>query len=553
MLDGQDHTMPRHAPLTSLPAELHNLVLSNMRNRERKRLRLTCSRLRDRTPLHITRVFLSANERNVDVFRAIANHDLYRAQVTELIWDDVTLPAHGDGPRDVEDDDDYDPQYDPDDFFERYGLADPEASPIWFVRGCESNLYAIGGRQQDYIDHPQHYNTSLPQHRDRDIQAEEQLPFPVSVAYYQGLLIQQNRVLATQADVDALAYGLTRFPALRRITITAAAHGLLYEPLYQTPMIRAFPWGFNYPIPRGWPMGSPMCSTPAKVPPWDEAHKRRWRGVSAVLHALAAASDHGVSELVVDALVLPTGLNWRLLDDPACEEYRNLAALVRKPGFRHLDLTLLVAWEQWGADRPPFRSGHLRRLLEGAEGLEHVRIATDLTPNQEHFGSSSGDPALPDEDDELRLRDLCPVERWPRLRHLGLNGFHLFQSDLVAFLAAIPPSHPLRSVDLGNLRFLGDGSYRSLLCDMRERLDWRDRPALERPRVAIAVGDREGLDTGIERLVCVEEEVESFLYGDGPNPFGCEPEKRPNYIRCGFGVERDPLDPTFEKPWGVWE
>ncbi|KAK8109311.1 hypothetical protein PG984_015112 [Apiospora sp. TS-2023a] len=541
-----------HAAINSAPPELYNLVVSNLSNRERKRLRLTCSRLRDKTPLHITRVFLSANERNVDVFLAIANHDIYRAQITDLIWDDAILPAHGDGPRDVEDDDDYDPQYDPDDFFERYGLTDPEASPIWFVRGCESNLYAIGGRQHDYIDHPQHYNISLPQHRDRDIQAEEQLPFPVSFAYYQGLLIQQNRVLATQADVDALAYGLTRFPALRRVTITAAAHGLLYEPLYQTPMIRAFPWGFNYPIPRGWPMGTNTASIPANIPPWDEAHKGRWRGVSAVLHALAAARDHGVSELVVDAHGLPTGLNWRLLDDPACEEYRNLAALVRKPGFRHLDLTLLVAYEQWGADRPPFRSGHLRRLLEGAEGLEHVRIATDLTPNQD-FGSSFGDPAPPDEDDELRLRDLCPVERWPRLRHLGLNGFHLFQSDLVAFLAAIPPSHPLRSVDLGNLRFLGDGSYRSLLCDMRERLDWRDRPALERPRVAIAVGDREGLDTGIERVACVEEEVESFLYGDGPNPFGCEPEKRPNYIRWGFGVERDALDPTFEKPWGVWE
>ncbi|KAK8022665.1 hypothetical protein PG993_013432 [Apiospora rasikravindrae] len=545
--------MPPQAQLTCLPPELHNLVLANLSNRERKRLRLTCSRLRDKTPLHITRVFLSANERNVDVFRAIANHDVYRAQITDLIWDDAILPAHDV----VQDDEDYGLQYDPDDFFERYGLTDQEASPLWFIRGCESNLDAIGGRQIDYRDHPRHYNIShkhyldhtqrynisLPQHRDRDRQKEEQLPFPVSYAYYQGLLIQQDRVLATQADVEALAYGLARFPALRRITVTAAAHGLLYEPLYQTPMIRAFPWGFNYPIPRGWPMGSYTISTPAEVPPWDDAHKAHWRGVSAVLHALAAHDDHGVSELVVEARGLPTGLNWRLLDDPACQEYRDLAALVRKPGFRHLDLSLLVAWEQW-AYRPPFRSGHLRRLLEGAEGLEHVRLATDLNAFH-HLGNSFY------EEHELRLRDVCPVERWPQLRHLGLNGFRLFQSDLVAFLASLPPS--VQSVDLGNLRFFGDGSYRSLLCDMRERLDWRDRPAFERPRVTIAVSREEGFCTGIERVICVEEEVGSFLYGDGPNPFGREPERFPNEIQKGFGVERDEFDPTFEKPWGVWE
>ncbi|KAK8013241.1 hypothetical protein PG991_009512 [Apiospora marii] len=542
--------MQPHAELARLPPELHDLVLSNLSNRERKRLRLTCSRLRDKTPLHITRVFLSANERNVDVLRAIADHDIYRTQVTELIWDDAILPAHGDSPGDVEDNEEYDPQYDPEDFFQRYGLTDPEASPISYVRGCELNLSAISGRQLDYIDHPSHYSTSPPQHRDRDRQAEEQLPLPVSYAYYQGLLIQQDRVLATQSDVAALAYGLARFPALRRITVTAAAHGLLYEPLYPTPMIRAFPWGFNYPLPRGWPTGRHAVSTPARAPPWDDAHKARWRGVSVVLHALAARDDHGVSELVVEAHGLPTGLNWRLFDDPACEEYRDLAALVRRPGFRRLDLGLLVAWEQWGAERPPFRGGDLRRLLEGAGRLEHVQIATDLTPNQD-FGTGLDDDLAPPDEDGLRLRDLCPVERWPRLRHLGLNGFHLFQGDLMALLAALALS--LRNVDLSNLRFYGDGSYRSLLCDMRERLGWRDRPAHERPKVIISVGNQEGLYTGIERVIRVEGEVGSFLYDDGPNPFGSELERAPNKIREGFGVERDEFDPTFEKPWGGWK
>lgn len=40
-------------------------------------------------------------------------------------------------------------------------------------------------------------------------------------------------------NVDALVYGLKRFPALRRMTITPAAHGWIFAPLYETPMIRA--------------------------------------------------------------------------------------------------------------------------------------------------------------------------------------------------------------------------------------------------------------------------------------------------------------------------
>lgn len=40
---------------------------------------------------------------------------------------------------------------------------------------------------------------------------------------------------------------------LRRITIAPTAHGSLFLTLYQTPMICSLPYGFNYPIPRGWP------------------------------------------------------------------------------------------------------------------------------------------------------------------------------------------------------------------------------------------------------------------------------------------------------------
>ncbi|KAI1761053.1 hypothetical protein GGR53DRAFT_47407 [Hypoxylon sp. FL1150] len=51
-------------------------------------------------------------------------------------------------------------------------------------------------------------------------------------------------------------HGLQHFQSLRRIAITAVTHGFKYSPLYKTPMHRAFPNGFNYHIPRGWPRGN---------------------------------------------------------------------------------------------------------------------------------------------------------------------------------------------------------------------------------------------------------------------------------------------------------
>lgn len=77
--------------LTLLPSELQAHIVSDLNNRDKKSLRLTCSTLRDRSPLRIDRVFLSANVRNVEVFRAIADHEIFRKGVTEVIWDDALL------------------------------------------------------------------------------------------------------------------------------------------------------------------------------------------------------------------------------------------------------------------------------------------------------------------------------------------------------------------------------------------------------------------------------------------------------------------------------
>ena len=186
----------------------------------------------------IDRVFLSANVRNVEVFRAIADHEIFRKGVTEVIWDDALLAESNE-------------QYEDEFYCEGEGLPDcEETCPVWFLWACRENLSWLTSRKGNDVD-------DLPQHLERAKQMEAQLPLNVSYAYYQGLLMQQESVLSTQADIEALKYGITRFPALKRITITPAAHGALYTPLYETPMIRAFPYGFNYLIPRAWPTVEP--------------------------------------------------------------------------------------------------------------------------------------------------------------------------------------------------------------------------------------------------------------------------------------------------------
>lgn len=94
-----------------------------------------------------------------------------------------------------------------------------------------------------------------PDHVARVEQFKVPLPLEQCWAYYRELVPQQTEVLALNADVQVLKrYGLSgrHFLELRRIIITPATHGFLFNPS-ETPIIRAFPYSFNYPIPRIWP------------------------------------------------------------------------------------------------------------------------------------------------------------------------------------------------------------------------------------------------------------------------------------------------------------
>ena len=161
-------------------------------------------------------------------------------------------------------------------------------------------------------------------------------------------------------------------------------------------MIRALPYGFVYPVPRGWlAVGDfdPLL-TPS---PWVEEagfssdeieeEKKKWRGFSIATRILAQKIRHQsqfrVPEFVIDVHQLNTGLNCHIFDEP-CEEYHNLLTILRQPGFRRIDLALMVhgiEYENWRS----FRNGYLARALGDAAELYYVSLRTD------GWGNSSAD------------------------------------------------------------------------------------------------------------------------------------------------------------------
>ncbi|KAL4862530.1 hypothetical protein BDV12DRAFT_178729, partial [Aspergillus spectabilis] len=328
--------------------------------------------------------------------------------------------------------------------------------------------------------------------------------------YYQNILQQQEDVIVFNKDAEALAYGLRRFPALTRITLTPAAHGWIWAPLYETPMIRAFPKGFNYPIPRGWPNGRYAGEKPIAKPWEDSGVRAEYRGFGIITRALAECAEHHISELVIDVNSLETGLNCCVFEEPNAE-YNELMTILKQPGFRHLDLALLVG----GQERTGWRcfcSKLLFRALANAYDLEHISLTTNVKPDPAYDSTKNSLGGSREQWEPLRT--IFPVETWHSLRHFGLSGFLVDKDDLIKLLRALPT---LRSLFLAHLWFVDHGGcFRELLEDMRDKLDWRARDPVARPRISISV------PTDYQQLghaVWIDKEVREFVYGDGQNPF----------------------------------
>lgn len=534
------HGLPR---LLRLPAVLHDTIICHLSQRDIKNLRLTCTFFHGIARLRLHRVFISAHQRDIQVLHAIADSDTFRSGVTELIWDDARFSKFPHLARAIGRNDE-----------EISEAADDDSArevPQWFINARNENIHELNSRKGSNADRTEH--TALAE------QLSARLPVVACWEHYQELLRQQDAVLESGADEAAFRYALQRFPSLKRVTITPAAHGWLFNPLYETPTIRALPYGFNYPIPRGWPTAQDGCP-PHEMRPWagkgaDWVGKEQWRGVRIALRVLAdPQAHHGVTELVLDAHHLNTGLNCRIFQFPAesTTEYKSLCALLRRPGFARLDLALTMGGEDsmaLGVPDDALSWPELHDALARAPGMRHYTLRTNCGSGLDARAlvrDSGGRvstyvPIVP-------LGAVVPTAFWTQLRHFGLSGFLVYQKSVLKLLGKLPGS--LRSVELSFLHFVdGYGDWRGVLRDMRDTLDWRARQVGRRPDVVVGhalVVPQCGRAVWADR-----EAMGNFLYGDGPNPFGADGDPNPNQIvkGNGVGIVRDAFDPSHERPW----
>ncbi|KAI1737391.1 hypothetical protein F4680DRAFT_468176 [Xylaria scruposa] len=441
---------PPQSPLIRAPEDIRLLIYPYLSNGDIKNLRLVSSFFGYTVCPRLARVFISANPTNVEVFEAISQHDGYRAQVKEIIWDEALLVS---GPEN-------------------------EECPQWYRTACREN-----SRQWDedslewrsWLEPGTHYT------QDDPLQIGCQLPLEESWAYYRSLLRQQQEVLDSRAHIRAFESAIGRFPALRKITITDAAHGQPPTPLYETPMIRAFPDGFNYALPscRQSLVGQSLTCN------WDETGKG-WDGFRAVIHLLAQNLDSGK----VTELDIRSSSRYVDLSKKPCQTLADFQTVLWRANFESLHLDLGINQDD-GRGRSPFE-----RVSAGAEDEQGLRKLT-LRANIFNFP----------------LRSMFNPNSLQRVRHINLAHFVVDEYNLLAVLRMLPR---IRSININRLRIY-NGNYGTLLCQIRDTLGWQDR--IPRPHISFVL-DQPGFGGIMPRSKLRKQKgVHEFLYEGGLNPF----------------------------------
>jgi hypothetical protein len=329
MAMNQTDTASKTSTFERLPNELLGAICHLLPNSDIKNLRLSGPLLGQKYQLHINRVFISPNPVNIDVARAIATHEIYRLRIEEIIWDDATLVTyggHGDLSGEYSDDSE-------EEVPEELAAEDQE-SFAWVSHGCKSGMEVAQDRMEDaFLRREGH-------------QLNNAMPLLDSLKYYNLLENQQRSMIESGKDEDMFRYTLRQLPNLKRVVVTPAAHGYLFEPLYKTPMIRSFPNGFIYPVTRGWPTPLPRHEW-AFAMPWvgDDAVEKDnslYHGFQVVTKVLAE-EKHNVAELILDNHQINTGISHFALNR-GTEEYNNFCDMIKRPGFQKLQLSLLVGF-----------------------------------------------------------------------------------------------------------------------------------------------------------------------------------------------------------------
>ncbi|KAH7257539.1 hypothetical protein BKA59DRAFT_522836 [Fusarium tricinctum] len=515
--------------ILTLYPDLIECIAGILPDADRHNLGRTCQYFSLLIP-HQTCAVLSPNIHNIAAFRALANDSIRRKEVTTIVYDDARLYRPS-----IDDHYHGGPAVLPEDTHD-LNIGNETGVPSWYRKGYRTSLRFIktyGHSQQQRFEVAQRFLNPLSPRESYDI--------------YQNLGAQQDHVIATGLDIVTLRQGLDKFPNLRRVILTPAAHG--------TP-----------PIPRGWPIADIHTDQPV-FHAWDNSSRTKWRGFCVVTQEIADWREKNenacIPEFIIDCKQLRTGINCRVFDTDIMgynQDYRNLRTIVQQPGFKRLELVLYATEQneaQWvsflgraGTDAGK-GEGNLFELLSAAKDLEHFSLSTNLNPTSlQHLGNL-GESGTSDEH-FAPLFKFLPYTEWSNLRHFGLSRFLVNVIDLTVTLSILPKT--VRSIELSFLMFttstrgsdqmLLSTGYSDVLQFMKERQDLLHLE--ERCKITIRVDAQQPPEE-----IDVSREACSYVYEGGPNPFAY------STVLEGIGVLKNALDPDYARPnvshaWNTW-
>lgn len=471
-------------------------MASYLDNGSVKNLRLTC-RLFGALKLRIDRVFITPNTKDIQTLYAIAESDVYRPKVVEVIYDDAWVE-----------------------------------NPLQDYSSMESLPFPQ--TRNFHMSHRLYKTDTGSRFKRRRGQCPEDRSSSSTSKCRMMLMTEQEDNIARGVDAEALRYALGHFPALQRITVTPATSGLHCAPLYETPANRAASLVTNGPKPVD--RASRTRGHGAYARPWGEDRKR-WRGYNMVTKLLAEEKHHRVSEFVIDTHFSYKGLNCRLFEQP-CDEYHDFKAILQQqPGLKKLQLSLHISGqERQDLDWSAFNNHLLRDALAEASQLEHFSMETDW---QTSVMERSVCPPT--------LQTFLPIERWAGLQHFRLHSFPLRSANLISALSQLTS---LQSLELAFLYLCErEDNHHDLLNGMRGTLRLHERPVRPKVRLGVPLHQAQVSAPGFhpdssdlspsKLAVWLDREVEAFFYSGGENPFAAGK----NALVRAMGVVKDAFDP----------
>jgi hypothetical protein len=480
------------------------LIFDCLIQRDIKALRLVCKAFESHAKLRFLRLFLSPSRTNIEVFHNVVSHHVFRLQVQEIVWDDARFK-----------------DYETRGFSDEKFFKDARVMTEQIENNGTGSMAcpAIDIRRKELWGDASHTKMSLED----------------CFKIYCELYEEQQRIIASGEDVEALRRGLQYLPNLKRVTLTSEAwrlHPLF--PVYETPFWRSLPPGFVMAPPWPWvgetnPGMVDSIDENLVTRPWTEPHEE-WRGYSIVVSELLGnAARHQVSEFVVDVHRERTGISQRLFTSQNTD-YLNTAQLFNMIKLTRLDLALNLKDIRCadGDDDDIFTNVDsafwtkplLKQALSKLNCLKHFHLQLTTFIYTEWMTEPLFFTAIP----WLSLRDILPYpyeEAWPSLEHFGLGNVCTTENGLHEVLSTLPN---LQVIDLDSLILKVENKACELIstASFLERIKrslvepesgiWNAR----RPRWAVhmicAYPD-------FVRLTIDNDQIHHFLYENGTNPF----------------------------------